>query len=135
MNKVVLVGRLTKDPEVKNTTNQVAFCNFSVAVDRKYKDQNGERQADFINCVAWRQQAGFISHYFKKGSFIGIVGTLQSRSFDDNSGQRRYVTEVVVDEVEFVGDRPKNQNSAESTQIAPVLTEEEMDYADLPFEV
>ena len=135
MNKVVLVGRLTKDPEVKNTTNQVAFCNFSVAVDRKYKDQNGERQADFINCVAWRQQAGFISHYFKKGSFIGIVGTLQSRSFDDNNGQKRYVTEVVVDEVEFVGDRPKNQNSAESTQIAPEFTEEEMDYADLPFEV
>lgn len=135
MNKVVLVGRLTKDPEVKNTTNQVAFCNFSVAVDRKYKDQNGERQADFINCVAWRQQAGFISHYFKKGSFIGIVGTLQSRSFDDNNGQKRYVTEVVVDEVEFVGDKPKNQNSAESTQIAPVFTEEEMDYADLPFEV
>lgn len=135
MNKIELVGRLTKDPEVKNTTNQVAFCNFSVAVDRKYKDQNGERQADFINCVAWRQQAGFISHYFKKGSFIGIIGTLQSRSFEDQSGQRRTVHEVVVDEVEFVGDRPKNQNSAESTQIAPEFTEEEMDYADLPFEV
>ena len=102
MNKVVLVGRLTKDPEVKMTSSQVQFVNFTIAVDRRFKDSNGQRQADFINCVAWRQTATFISSYFRKGSRIGVVGSLQSRSYDGNDGQKRYVTEVVVDEAEFV---------------------------------
>ena len=102
MNKVILVGRLTKDPEVKNTSSQVPFCNFTIAVDRRFKDQSGQRQADFINCVAWRQTASFIGQYFHKGSKIGVVGSIQSRSFDDNQGQRKYVTEVLVDEAEFV---------------------------------
>lgn len=102
MNKVILVGRLTKDPEVKNTASQVPFCNFTVAVDRRFKDNNGQRQADFINCVAWRQTASFIGQYFKKGSRIGLVGSIQTRTYDDQAGQRRYVTEVVVEEAEFV---------------------------------
>ncbi|MBR2295114.1 MAG: single-stranded DNA-binding protein [Clostridiales bacterium] len=102
MNKVMLVGRLTKDPEVKNTSSNVPFCNFTIAVDRKFKDGNGQRQADFINCVAWRQTASFIGSYFHKGSRIGLVGSIQTRNFEDNSGQKRYVTEVVVDEAEFV---------------------------------
>ncbi len=114
MNKVILVGRLTKDPEVKNTSSQVAFCNFTVAVDRRFKDQNGQRQADFINCVAWRQTATFISSYFRKGSKIGIVGSLQSRSYDDNNGQKRYVTEVVVEEAEFVESANNRQEQAPS---------------------
>ncbi|HPG64303.1 MAG TPA: single-stranded DNA-binding protein [Saccharofermentans sp.] len=101
MNKVILIGRLTKDPEVKNTSSQVQFCNFTIAVDRRFKDANGQRQADFINCVAWRQTASFIGSYFRKGSKVAVVGSLQSRSYDDQSGQKRYVTEVVVDEVEF----------------------------------
>lgn len=122
MNKVVLVGRLTKDPEIKNTSSQVQFCNFTVAVDRRFKDQSGQRQADFINCVAWRQTASFISSYFRKGSKIGIVGSLQSRSFDDNNGQRRYVTEVVVDEAEFVessATSKQGQGSAPAQAPAP----------------
>jgi len=102
MNKVILVGRLTKDPEVKNTASQVTVCRFTIAVDRRFKDQNGQRQADFINCVAWRQTANFISSYFHKGSRIGVVGSIQTRSYDDQSGQKRFVTEVVVDEAEFV---------------------------------
>ena len=112
MNKVVLVGRLTKDPEIKNTSSQVQFCNFTVAVDRRFKDQSGQRQADFINCVAWRQTASFISSYFRKGSKIGIVGSLQSRSFDDNNGQRRYVTEVVADNVEFLSSKNSSKDDA-----------------------
>ena len=112
MNKVILVGRLTKDPEVRNTSSQVPFCNLTIAVDRRFKDQNGQRQADFINCVAWRQQASFIGSYFRKGSKIAVVGNLQSRSYDDNQGQKRYVTEVIVDEVEFA-------DSANSNQAAP----------------
>ncbi|MBR6959395.1 MAG: single-stranded DNA-binding protein, partial [Clostridiales bacterium] len=89
MNKVVLVGRLTKDPEAKMTSSQVPFVNFTVAVDRRFKDSNGQRQADFINCVAWRQTASFISNYFHKGSRIGVIGSLQTRSYDGNDGQKR----------------------------------------------
>ena len=102
MNKVELVGRLTKDPEVKLTSNQTQFCNFTVAVDRRFKDANGQRQADFINCVAWRQTAVFIQKYFRKGNRIGLVGSIQTRSYDDQSGQKKFITEVVVDEAEFV---------------------------------
>ncbi|MBQ4271599.1 MAG: single-stranded DNA-binding protein [Clostridiales bacterium] len=122
MNKVMLVGRLTKDPELKNTSSQVPFCNFTVAVDRRFKDNNGQRQADFINCVAWRQTASFIGSYFRKGSRIGIVGSIQSRSFEDsNSGQKRYVTEVVVDEAEFVESGNGNgANGAAAPKSAPV---------------
>ncbi|MCR4704304.1 MAG: single-stranded DNA-binding protein [Saccharofermentans sp.] len=102
MNKVELVGRLTKDPEIKLTSNQTQFCNFTVAVDRRFKDANGQRQADFINCVAWRQTAVFIQKYFHKGNRIGLVGSIQTRTYDDQNGQKRYVTEVVIDEAEFV---------------------------------
>ena len=102
MNKVELVGRLTKDPEVKLTSNQTQFCNFTIAVDRRFKDANGQRQADFINCVAWRQTAVFIQKYFHKGNRIGLVGSIQTRSYDDQSGQKKFITEVVVDEAEFV---------------------------------
>jgi len=102
MNKVELVGRLTKDPEVKLTSNQTQFCNFTIAVDRRFKDANGQRQADFINCVAWRQTAVFIQKYFHKGNRIGLVGSIQTRSYDDQNGQKRFITEVVVDEAEFV---------------------------------
>lgn len=101
MNKVVLLGRLTKEPEVKMTASQVSFCNFTIAVDRRFKDNNGQRQADFISCVAWRQTAQFIGNYFHKGSKILVGGSIQSRSYDDANGQKRYVTEVVVDEVDF----------------------------------
>ena len=102
MNKVELVGRLTKDPEVKLTSNQTQFCNFTLAVDRRFKDQNGQRQADFINCVAWRQTAVFIQKYFRKGNRIGLVGSIQTRSYDDQNGQKKFITEVVIDEAEFV---------------------------------
>ena len=102
MNKVLLVGRLTKDPAVKATTSQVKVCNFTIAVDRKFKDNNGNKQADFINCVAWRQTAEFIGRYFTRGQRIGIVGCIQTRTYDDNNGQRHYITEVLAEDVEFV---------------------------------
>ena len=119
MNKVILVGRLTKDPEVKNTSSQVPFCNFTIAVDRKFKDQSGQRQADFINCVAWRQTASFISSYFHKGSKIGVVGSIQTRNFEDNQGQRKYVTEVLVDEAEFVESANGTSNGGNQTSGRP----------------
>ena len=102
MNKTILIGRLTADPQVKTTQSQVAFCSFTIAVDRKFKTAGGERQSDFISCIAWRQQAEFLGKYFLKGSRVAIVGNIQTRTYDDATGKKVYVTEVVADEIEFV---------------------------------
>ena len=114
MNKVILMGRLTKDPEVKNTPSGVAVCSFTVACDRRFKSQNGERMTDFISCVAWRQQATLLGNYFHRGSRIAVIGSLQSRSYDDQNGQKRYVTEVVVDEIEFIDTKADSQGSSQA---------------------
>lgn len=105
LNKVVIAGRMTADPELKQTSSGVAVLSFTVAVNRSYVSRNGEqneRQADFINVVAWRTTAEFISKYFRKGSAICVTGRLQVRSWDDNNGNKRYATEVVADEAMFV---------------------------------
>ncbi|OQB14998.1 MAG: Single-stranded DNA-binding protein SsbB [Firmicutes bacterium ADurb.Bin193] len=106
LNKVILMGRLTKSPDLKYTTSNVPVCSFSLAVDRRFKNAEGEKQTDFINVVAWRQSAEFISKYFVKGQMMNVVGSLQTRTWDDNNGVKHYATEVVVDEVNFCGDRP-----------------------------
>lgn len=116
MNKVELVGRLTKDPEIRLTANQTQFCQFTVAVDRKFKDANGQRQADFINCLAWKNTAVFIQKYFHKGNRIGLVGCIQTRSYDDQNGQKHFVMEVIADEVEFV----ESQNTTQVQNSVPV---------------
>ena len=122
MNKVELVGRLTKEPEVKLTSNQTEYCNFTVAVDRKFKDKDGNRQADFIICVAWKQTATFIQKYFHKGNKIGLTGSIQTRTFDDNEGRKVFVTEVLVDDVEFVESANKTEPT---TAPAPIPEPEE----------
>lgn len=127
MNNVSLVGRLTKTPEVKLTQNQTQYCNFTIAVDRKFKDANGQRQADFINCVAWKQTATFITKYFSKGNRIGITGSIQTRSYEDN-GQKRFITEVLVDGVEFV-ESQETQASQETEPSSPAPS------GILPFEI
>lgn len=101
LNKVVLCGRLTADVELKQTQSGVSVCSFSIAVNRKYAKE-GEQQADFINCQAWRGTAEFISKYFRKGSSICITGSIQTRSWNDQNGNKRYATEVVADEAMFV---------------------------------
>ena len=100
-NKVILGGRLTADVELKMTPSGVSVCSFSIAVNRKYQS-DGQQQTDFINCQAWRGTAEFISKYFKKGSAICITGSIQTRSWTDSNNQKRYSTEVVVDEAMFV---------------------------------
>ncbi len=113
MNKVILVGRLTADPVLRQTPSGVASCRFTVAVDRRFTDKNtGERQADFITCVAWRQQAEFVSRYFNKGKMIGIEGNLRTGSYTDknHSDVTHYTTEVYVDNVEFVGGKNDGGN-------------------------
>lgn len=109
-NKAMLGGRLTSDIELKQTPTGVATCSFSVAVNRKYQ-KDGERQADFINCVAWRGTAEFISKYFSKGSSIFVVGEIQTRTWTDKDGNKRYVTEVIVDEANFVDGKGENSSS------------------------
>ena len=102
-NKVILGGRLTADPELKTTATGVSVTSFSIAVNRRFSGKNGEEsQADFINVTAWRQTAEFITRFFHKASSICVVGTIQTRSWTDNQGQKRYATEVVADEAYFV---------------------------------
>ena len=102
MNKVQLVGRLTRDPELRTTANGVSVCSFTVAVNRRFRNPQGEYEADFINCVAWRQSAELLAKYFSKGRMVGLVGSIQTRNYDNKEGQRVYVTEVSVEEVHFV---------------------------------
>ena len=102
MNKVILMGRLTRDPEVRYTqTNNTLVASFSLAVNRRFVRQGEERQADFINIVAWGKQGEFCSKYFKKGQQVGVIGRIQTRNWDDDKGQRHYVTEVVAEEAYF----------------------------------
>ena len=108
MNKVILMGRLTKDIEMRQTPNGVSLARFSIAVTRRFKNSNGEYDADFINCIAWRQTGEFIARYFQKGSMIAVVGSIQSRSWDGNDGKKQYATEVVVDEAYFTGSKAES---------------------------
>ena len=102
LNKAILVGRLTKDPELRSTASGVSVVSFTVAVTRSYARQGEERQTDFINCVAFRNTADFISRYFTKGNMIGVDGSIQTRTWDDQEGKRHWVTEVIVNEAHFV---------------------------------
>ena len=134
MNKVELIGRLTKDPEIRTTANQVAFCNFTLAVDRSFKDSNGQRQADFINCVAWRQTATFIQKYFRKGNRLAVIGFIQTRSYEDKNGQKVFVTEVIADEAEFV-ESNNAQAPAPAQQAPEPEPQAQEEGGGLPFEI
>lgn len=112
-NKVILIGNLTADPELKQTQGGTSVCSFSIAVNRKYT-KDGNNECDFINIVAWRQQAEFVCRYFKKGKPILVCGQLQTRSWTDKDGSKRYATEVIADEVSFVGST--QAEAKESTQ-------------------
>ncbi|VTS14798.1 single-strand binding protein [Streptococcus pseudoporcinus] len=110
MNNVSLVGRLTRDVELKYTNSQTAVATGTLAVNRTFKSQNGEREADFINIVAWRKTAEILSNYTSKGSQIGITGRIQTRNYEGNDGKRVYVTEVVAEQVALLDSKPENQN-------------------------
>ncbi len=115
INSVTLVGRLTKDPELRTTPSGVEVGNFTLAVNRTFTNQNGEREADFINCIVFRKQAVNVNQYLSKGKLAGIVGRLQTRSYDNKEGQKVFVTEVVCDNVQFL--EPKDsQNGSNSYQ-------------------
>lgn len=109
MNKVFLIGRLTRDPELRYTGSNTAVASFSIAVNRNFTNQAGEREADFINIVVWRKQAENVKNYLTQGSQVAIDGRIQTRSYDDADGKKRYVTEVVADNVEFLGSKNSSQ--------------------------
>lgn len=113
LNKVVLMGRFTRDPELRSTPQGISTCAFTLAVDRDYVKQGEERKADFINCVAWRNTAEFISKYFRKGSMAALEGSIQTRSWDSTDGKKGYATEVIVNNIYF-GESKKDNPPADS---------------------
>ena len=112
MNKVFLIGRLTKEPELRYTASNVATANFTLAVDRNFTNQEGEREADFISVVVWRKQAENVSKYLTKGSQIAVDGRIQTRTYDAQDGTKRYVTEVVAENVKFLDTKKDNKTEA-----------------------
>lgn len=136
MNKVILMGRLTRDVEMRQTPGGASVARFSIAVNRRFKNSEGNYDADFINCVAWRQTGKFISRYFQKGSMISVVGSIQSRNWDGQDGKKQYAIEVVVDEAYFTGE-PKKENSDDNGYMEGYSDDEFVDFDgdsdDLPF--
>ena len=113
LNRVILMGRITHDLELKQTQNGIAVLSFNIAVDRNYTPKGEEKQTDFISCVAWRKTAEFIHKYFAKGRMIAIEGNIQTRNYDDKNGVKHYVTEVIVENVSFTGE-PKQQETQQT---------------------
>lgn len=137
MNNCSLIGRLTKDPEVKKTQSGTSVCSFTIAVDRKFKNADGTRQTDFIPCVGWRQVADIIGQHFHKGSKIGITGSIQTRSYDGQNG-KVFVVEVLAEQIDFLDKRSETQEqnhipAPQAEAIAP--NEEEYVEESLPFDI
>jgi len=131
MNKIILIGNLAADPEFKKTSGDVSVCTFRLAVQRRFANQQGVREADFINIVAWRQVADLCARYLKKGRKAGVVGSLQVRQYDAKDGTKRTAYEVIADEVEFLSP-PQNENAGQKNEPTEyVMVEVEDD--DLPF--
>lgn len=120
MNKVILIGRLTRDPELRYTGSNTPVATFSLAVNRPFTNQSGEREADFINCVVWRKLAETVKNYLSQGSQVAVEGRIQTRNYDDQNGQKRYVTEVIVENIDFVGSRRDNAQG-QASQSAPTM--------------
>ena len=135
-NKVILIGNMVADPELKQTQGGVSVCSFSIAVNRRFKGENGQQDCDFITIIAWRQQAEFVTRYFKRGNPILVCGQIQVRSWTDNQNNKRYATEVVADEVSFVGNKEisaeaKNEPSAQP-YMPSAYTQNNQNFVEIP---
>lgn len=126
INNIVLVGRLTKDPDLKYTGNGTAVATFNLAVNRNFTNQSGEREADFINCVIWRKPAETLANYAKKGVLIGVTGRIQTRSYENQQGQKVYVTEVIADNFQLL--ESKKADSSQNTQGSGVSNSQTNNY-------
>ena len=118
MNRVILIGNLASDPESRTTQSGIAQCSFRIAVQRRFKGANGERETDFLPVVCWRQTAEFAQRYLAKGRKVAVEGSIQTRSYEAKDGSKRYVTEVMADSVEAVGGREEGAQSAQKSQSA-----------------
>ena len=137
LNKVILMGHLTADPELKQTTSGISVCSFSIGVNRRYSKDQEQQGVDFINIVAWRAQAEFVTRYFKKGSCIIVCGSLQTRNWTDQNGQKRYATEVIADEVSFGGNKENSTEAKNETSAyipTPYSTQNSQNFEDIPQE-
>ena len=123
MNKVTLLGRLTRDPEFDQTTTGISVAKFTLAVNRRYTNEDGEREADFINIVAWRTNADICHKYLKKGRQVCIIGSIQTRTYDAQDGTKRFVVEVIAEEVEFVGSKATEEKEEPKKEIKKVKLE------------
>ena len=130
LNKVILQGNIATDIEMRHTQSGISVATFRIAVARDFKNQSGERETDFINVVAWRNTADFVSRYFQKGQMAVVDGRLQVRTYTDKDGNRRYVTEVVAENIYFAGKRKEHQDTSEPQGFAEIGDE---DAGDLPF--
>ena len=128
INKVVLIGRSTKDAELRNTTTGKSVSTFTLAVDRDFKNAQGERDADFIPCVAWGKLAEICERYITKGKQVAVAGRIQTRNYEDKNGQRRYITEIIVSDMQLLGSRQDAQQQPQAPALEPVETPD-----DLPF--
>lgn len=141
MNKVNLIGRLTYDTELRYNKDNIPYVRFTLAINRNYTNQNGERDADFISCIAWRKTAELINQYFNKGSEIGISGRIQTGSYDAADGSKVYTTDVIAEEITFIGKKKDNRPEPEYTSSVPQKDESFNDFGneieinddDLPF--
>lgn len=135
MNKVFFIGGLTRDPELTQTQNGVPFCRFTLAVGRTYPDVNGERQADYFSCTAWRGQAENIAKFCKKGSKVAVVGSIQIRSYENSKGGSRTAVDVMVQECEFLSTQKKNDGEDVSVSVLerPARKKNTEDDGDLPY--
>ena len=132
MNKVFLIGNLTRDPELSETPSGVAVCHFSIAVNRNYQSGDGERQTDFFNCVAWRGLGENLARYQKKGSKISVVGSIEFRDYEDRDGIKRTAVDIVAQDIEFLSSRAADESSDEPRRTRPTLQAMDDDN-DIPF--
>lgn len=130
MNKVVLIGNLTKDPELSQTNSGISFCRFTLAVPRRFTNAAGERETDFLNIIVWRGQAENCHKYLRKGSKAGVVGAIQTGSYEHQDGTRRYVTDIVAEEVEFLSTRQSTESAEKEEKVSEL---EPIDDDNLPF--
>ena len=135
MNRTVLVGRLTKDPDLRYTSSGTAVASFLLAVNRSFKNQSGEREADFINCIIWRKAAENFANFTHKGSLVGVDGRIQTRNYENKEGNRVYVTEIIVENFDLLESKSSNQNSQSGQQNNQHSNNDQIDIDDdsLPF--
>ena len=128
MNKVILMGNLSKDVELTTTPNGVSVAKFTIAVQRRYSNADGQREADFINCVAWRSTAENLAKYCHKGDKVAVVGALQVRTYEAQDGTKRYVTEIVADEVEFISTKKDGEKPQNRPDLTPIDDDNQMPF-------